>query len=65
MERRRVKQEASLEERLAGQARRLRDEAEMLPPGGERDGLIRRARQTEIAWHINEWLNSPGLAPPK
>jgi hypothetical protein len=31
----------------------------------ERDGLRRRARQAEIASHINEWLTSPGLAPPK
>jgi hypothetical protein len=64
MERRRVKHETSLEERLAGHAHRLRDQAKTLPPGGEREGLIRRARQTEIASHINEWLTSPGLAPP-
>jgi hypothetical protein len=37
----------------------------MLPPGGEREGLIRRARQTEIGARINEWLTSPGLAPPE
>lgn len=65
MGRRHVKHETSLEERLAGQARRLRDEAKMLPPCGERDDLMRRARQTEIASHINEWLTSPGLMPPE
>jgi hypothetical protein len=65
MKRRRVKHETSLEERLAGQARRLRDEAKTLPPGGEREDLMRRARQTEIGARINEWLTSPGLAPPE
>ena len=65
MERRRVKHQTSFEERLASQARRLRDEANKLPPGGERDDLIRRARQTDTALHLNEWLTSPGLAAPK
>jgi hypothetical protein len=66
MERRRfIKPQTSFEERLASQARRLRDEAENLPPGSERDDLIRRARQAETASHLNEWLNSPGLASPK
>jgi hypothetical protein len=27
--------------------------------------LIRRARQAETALHLNEWVNSPGLQPPK
>jgi hypothetical protein len=26
---------------------------------------LRRARQAETASHINEWLTSPGLQPPK
>jgi hypothetical protein len=64
VERRRIKHEASLEERLAEQARRLREQAKTLPPGKERDGLMRRAREAEITSHINEWLTSPGLAPP-
>jgi hypothetical protein len=64
MERRRIKHEASLEERLAEQARRLREQAKTLPPRKERDGLMRRAREAEITSHINEWLTSPGLAPP-
>lgn len=31
----------------------------------ERDELLREARQAETTAHINEWLSSPGLAPPK
>ncbi|WP_167771456.1 hypothetical protein [Bradyrhizobium niftali] len=64
MQRRRLKQTTSLEERLAEQAQRLRDEAETLPPGIEREHTIRKARQAETGAHICEWLNSPGLQPP-
>ena len=54
----------SLEERLSEEAKRLRAEAKFLPPGAQRDALIRKARQAEIASRINEWLTSPGLQPP-
>jgi hypothetical protein len=64
MQRRHFKQTQSLEERLADEAQRLRIEARGTPPGVERDRLIRRARQAETAFHINEWLTSPGLQPP-
>jgi len=52
-------------DRLAEEAERLRAEAEKLPHGHERDLLLREARQTETAAHVNEWLTSPGLSPPK
>ena len=64
-ERRRVKQTMTLEARLAEQARRLREEAELLPRGPVRDAALRRARQAETGSHISEWLTSPGLQPPK
>lgn len=63
--RRRFKQTISLEERLAEEARRLREEAESLPPGPVRDDALRRARQAETGSHMSEWLRSPGLQPPK
>jgi len=65
MERRRFKQTQSLEERLAEEAKRLRDEAKLLRPGAVRDELIRRARQAETGAHMSEWLRSPGLQPPE
>ena len=65
MERRRIKHETSFEERMAEQARSLREQAKTMPPGIEREGLIRRARQAETASHMNDWLSSPGLASPK
>ncbi|QHO76410.1 hypothetical protein ACH79_31125 [Bradyrhizobium sp. CCBAU 051011] len=63
--RRRFKQTTTLEERLAEEAKQLRAEAGMLPPGPVRDGLLRRARQDETAAHMTEWLNSRGLQPPR
>jgi hypothetical protein len=62
--RRRFKQTISLEERLAAEAKRLRDEAKSLPPGAALDDLMRRARQAETGSHMSEWLRSPGLMPP-
>lgn len=46
------------------QSERAKREAAKLPPGKEREGLLRRARQLETASHINQWLSSPGLKPP-
>jgi len=61
----RFKQTESLEQRLTEEARRLRAQAELLPPGAVRDAALRKARQTETACHMNEWLTSPGLQTPK
>jgi hypothetical protein len=58
MERRRFKQTKSLEERLIMEARRAREEAERMPPGRERDLLMRKARHAESG---AEWLTSLGL----
>jgi len=64
--RRRFKQtDTCLEARLAQEAKRLRDEAKLLPPGAVREEMIRKARQAETASHMNEWLTSPGLRPPE
>ena len=65
MLRRRSKQTISLEECLSEEAKRLREEAKSLPPGPDRDILIRKARQAETGSHMSEWLRSPELQPPK
>ena len=64
MQRRRIKQTAPLNERLAEQAQRLRQEAKSLPPGIKRERAARAARQVETAIQISEWLLSPGLRSP-
>jgi hypothetical protein len=65
MLRRRFKHTLSLEKRLAEEAKRLREEARLLPPGAEREALLRKARQAETGSHMSGWLSSPGLQPPK
>nr|WP_190241721.1 hypothetical protein [Bradyrhizobium algeriense] len=65
-ERRRGRHAVTFEERLAEEARKFKEAAEQQPPGSRaRELLLRRARQAETASHINEWLTSPGLQPPK
>jgi hypothetical protein len=55
----------TFKERSNQAAKDLEDEAWRMPPGPERDGLLRKARQMETASHMQEWLTSPGLQPPK
>ena len=61
--RNRVKQTRSLEERMAEQATKLKEQASQLPAGPERDAVLKRARLAETGAHINDWLRSPGLQP--
>jgi hypothetical protein len=63
--RRRFKQTLSLKERLLIASRQARDRADMLPPGTERQVLLRLARQTKITADLEAWLSSPGLRLPK
>jgi len=65
MKRRRFIQTQSLEERLSEEAKRLREQARLLPPGVKREALLRKARQAETGSHMSEWLRSPELQPPK
>src|SRR5215475_2854507 len=62
--RRRLKETTPLKERLAAVAQDVRDQAAALPPGAEREDLLRRARQADTASHLDEWINSPVLQPP-
>jgi hypothetical protein len=63
--RRRSKQAMTLEERLAGEAHALREQASSMPAGDARESLLRKARQDEVTMHLTEWLTSPGLRPPE
>jgi len=65
MQRRHFKNSKSLPDRLAQEAQRLKEKAKTAPHGKERDDLIRKARQTETAVHMDQWLSSPGLQAPK
>jgi hypothetical protein len=63
--RRRFKQIQSLEQRLAEEAKRLREQAELLPHGDQREAVEKKARQAETGSHISDWLRSPGLRAPQ
>jgi hypothetical protein len=63
--RRHFKHNLSLEERLAEEAKRLHEQADLLPPGALRDAFERKAREAETGAHISDWLSSPGLQPPR
>ena len=65
MQRRRFKNILTFPDRLSDFARKARERAEKLPPGPEKDEMIRKARQADTAAHLDEWVNSPGLQPPK
>lgn len=63
-ERRRFKQAKSLKERLIAFAEEARGKAKLVV-GAERDELLKKARRADTAAHIDDWVNSPGLQPPK
>ena len=63
-ERHRFTQTATLEERLAEDTERLRQQAKAMKPGVARDNVLRRIRQNETASNISEWLGSRGLKAP-
>jgi hypothetical protein len=55
----------TFQELLAEQKACFEKDASKLKPGPERDGLLRRAQQIDTASHINQWLSSPSLQPPR
>lgn len=55
----------SLEDQWRDEAESCKADAEKLPPGPERDHLLRTARQLKTASHMTDWLSSPGLKPPE
>jgi hypothetical protein len=63
--RRRFKQILSLQDRLAAWAKEVREQAASLPPGPEREALLKRASQADVASHLDAWSSSPGLQAPK
>jgi hypothetical protein len=65
MKRRQFKADRALGERLIKEARIARERADQLPPGAEREDLLEKAREADVAANINEWVNSPGLRSPK
>jgi hypothetical protein len=55
----------SFEDRLAEAAAKFEAQARNLQPGQQRDELMRKLRQIDMAVHLHERLKSPGPRPPK
>jgi hypothetical protein len=55
----------TLYERLTEEKKRLETEATRVGPGSERNKLLEKLRQLDVAAHINDWLSSPGLQAPR
>ncbi|HEV2153152.1 hypothetical protein [Bradyrhizobium sp.] len=62
--RRRFKQQTTLQDRVAAWAKEVQEQAAKLPPGPERDALLKKLRQVDVASHLDDWMRSPGLQPP-
>ena len=63
--RRRFKQTLSLRERIELWGENLRNRAALLPPGHEREVLLKKVTAAGAASRLDEWVNSRGLQPPK
>ena len=59
---REISENQRLKERLIHQAEQAREHAKKVPPGCERDALLKNARRAEIT---DRWLSSSELQPPK
>ena len=62
MQRRRFRENEPLEIQLSQEAKSLRAEAKLLPPGLKRDEMIRRARQAETGSHMSNGLHPPDFS---
>jgi hypothetical protein len=61
-----LKRKATFKERLAAFAEDAQRKADELPPGAEREALMRKASQADTASHLlEEWVPSPRLQPSK
>jgi hypothetical protein len=55
----------TFEDQIAAEKMRLEAQVADLPPGPQKDRLLKKIRQLETASHVNEWASSPGLRPPR
>ena len=55
----------TFEQRLSQQAKEMEEQAYKTGYGPERDALLRKARQCDVAANIDAWLKSPGLRSPR
>lgn len=65
MQRRRVKQQLTLQDRLSAWSNEIHKRAAKLGPGSQREALLRKARQADIAAQCSDWAGSTRSPAPK
>lgn len=65
IKRRHFKQTESLTDRLATFAKVMRERAETMAAGSERNATLGKANDAETAIHMDQWISSSELKPPK
>jgi len=63
--RRRFKQTMPLQQRLMKFASYAREEAQGIPTGPRKQQMLEKARMAEATADFEQWISSPGLAPPE
>jgi hypothetical protein len=63
--RNRKRPQVSFKDRVLSFAREAREKAALLPPCEAREDLLKRVLHADTAAHMDDWLNAPGLQPPK
>ena len=61
--RRHVNYQSSLQDRILAWVTEVRAQAAELPPGPNREALLKKVKQAETAMHLNDLAGSPGLQP--
>lgn len=59
-----AKRAISLKDRLANFAEEALKKALNLPPGTDREEMLKKVRQADIASHMDDWTNSREPQPP-
>jgi hypothetical protein len=63
VKRRRFKHQVTLQDRVIAWAKEVRDQAAALPPGRDRDTLLKKVRQAETALHLENLTSSSRSQP--
>ena len=63
LKRRGFKQSTSLRDRLTAWAEAVRQQAAALPPGPERDALLKKASQADTAFYLDDWARMSAPFP--
>jgi hypothetical protein len=64
-QRRRFKQTIPFKDRLTAFINAITARVEIIPPGPERDEMLKKVQAAQTAMEIDGWANSSELQPPR